>query len=189
MIITIGGTMGAGKSTLAIKLAKKLSWPRYYMGQIFRDLARKKGLVLREYLKGGESDPQIDRQVDEYQIKLGRTKDNIIIEGRTSFFLIPQSVKIYLFADLDTAAKRVFSDLKKNSRQRNEGKHETWEDVKKDLKKRLATDRKRYRRYYQRNVFNPKHFDLALDTSDLTKQQVFAEVYRFCREKMGKTRG
>jgi len=184
MIISIGGTVGSGKSTLAKQLARKLRWPRYYMGQVFRDLARQQGLTLRAYVKNGETNPRIDRQVDEYQINLGRTQDNFIIEGRTSFFLIPQSLKIYLFCDPDTAARRVFKDLKKNARLRNEGVLSTLADVKKDLIKRMATDRKRYRQYYQKNVFNRKHYDFTLDTSRLNRQQVFGQVYRFYREQI-----
>jgi CMP/dCMP kinase len=186
MIITIGGTMGSGKSTLAIALAKKLGWPRFYMGQIFRDLARENGLTVREYAEKGEHDPKIDRQVDEYQIKLGQTKDNFVIEGRTSFFLIPKSLKIYLYCDLDIAARRIFSSLKKNTRQRNEGNFVNVEAVIKDLKKRIAADRKRYRLYYQRNVFNPKYYDLTLDTSHLTKGQVLSIIYRYCQKEMAK---
>ena len=130
--------MGAGKSTLAKDLARELRWPRYYMGQIFRDLAREKGIALQEYIKHGEKDSRIDRQVDDYQIKLGRTKDNFVIEGRTSFFLIPHSLKIYLYCDPDTAARRIFRDLKINAKKRNEGSPATVLEVKKNLERRMA---------------------------------------------------
>jgi cytidylate kinase len=92
-----------------------------------------------------------------------------------------------LFCDPDTAARRVFKDLKKNARSRNEGSLPTVTDVKRDLIKRMATDRKRYRQYYQKNVFNPKHYDFALDTSRLNRRQVFLKVYAFCRKKIEET--
>jgi cytidylate kinase len=48
MIISIGGTHGSGKSTIAKMLAKKLNWPHYYMGGLRRETAKKKGLTLAE---------------------------------------------------------------------------------------------------------------------------------------------
>ncbi len=43
MIITITGNPDSGKSTLGKKLAKKLGYKRYYIGQIRRDEAKKNG--------------------------------------------------------------------------------------------------------------------------------------------------
>lgn len=164
--------MGSGKSTLAKSLAKELGMPRYYMGQIFRDLAKKRNLRLREYLELGEADPKIDKEVDDYQAKLGKTKDNFIIEGRTSFFLIPQSVKLYIYTSPEIAAKRIFSDLKHNHEARNEGNFKNAKEVEQDIKKRLKSDTKRYFKYYKVDVFNPDNYDFAIDTSCISPNKV-----------------
>ena len=49
MIISFGGAHGSGKSTIAKKIAEKLSWPRYYMGGLRREAAQKRGMTLEEY--------------------------------------------------------------------------------------------------------------------------------------------
>ena len=87
------GSAGSGKSTIAEKLAAELKWPRYYIGAIRREAALKRGLTLEEYNKLGETDPQTDIEVDNYQKELGERSDNFIIEGRTSWYFIPHSLK------------------------------------------------------------------------------------------------
>ncbi|NUM42573.1 MAG: AAA family ATPase, partial [Leptospiraceae bacterium] len=96
MIISISGAHGSGKSTVAQMLAKKLFWPRYYIGGLRREAAKKRGLTLAEYNALGETDPTTDTEVDEYQRQLGLSSDNFIIEGRTSWYFIPHSFKVYL---------------------------------------------------------------------------------------------
>ena len=96
MIISLSGAPGSGKSTVAQMLADKLSWPRYYMGGLRREAAKKRGLSLAEYNKLGETDIKTDKEVDEYQRELGEKEDNFVIEGRTSWYFIPHSLKIYL---------------------------------------------------------------------------------------------
>lgn len=189
MIISIGGTMGSGKSTLAKALAKELNIPRFYMGQIFRDLAKKRNLKLREYLELGETDPQIDKEVDDYQTELGKTRDDFIIEGRTSFYFIPQSIKLYIHASPRIAAERIFKDLKTNAENRNEGNFQSAQAVQADIEKRLKSDTKRYWQYYNIDVFNPKNYDLAIDTSNLNPDEVLEKALNYIKNlKMHKSK-
>lgn len=184
MIITLSGAAGSGKSTIAEKLAAKLKWPRYYIGAIRREEAKRKGLTLEEYNKLGEIDPQTDIEVDEYQRRLGQELDNFIIEGRTSWYFIPQSLKIYLDVSLDEAAKRIFLSLKEGN-DRNEGKNlESIEAVKASIKGRAESDNLRYRKYYNIDVNSKEHYDLYLDTTKLSRDEVFSLVLKFVNNKL-----
>ncbi|MDD5031546.1 MAG: cytidylate kinase family protein [Patescibacteria group bacterium] len=184
MIISISGASGSGKSTVAKKLAKKLNWPRYYMGGIRRELAKKRGLTLAEYNKFGEKDPVTDLEVDKYQKKLGQTKDNFIIEGRTSWHFIPHSLKIYLDVDEKVSAKRIFKELK-GKHSRNEDKNlETVADVLKSQRIRKESDKKRYKKYYKIDVYNKKNYDFILDTTGSNKKQVFNKIYDFVKSQL-----
>jgi cytidylate kinase len=42
--------------------------------------AKQRGLTLAEYNQLGETDPETDKEVDQYQRELGEKKDNFIIE-------------------------------------------------------------------------------------------------------------
>ncbi len=179
MIISLSGAHGSGKSTIAQKLSEKLGWPRYYMGGLRREAAKKRGMTLMEYNKLGESDPSTDKEVDEYQKELGKTEDNFVIEGRTSWFLIPQSLKIYLDVDEEEGNKRVFGHLQQKNERNEDRDIESIDDVKESLRRRLASDRLRYKKYYNIDVNDVKNYDFYLDTTNLTADEVFQSVYNF----------
>lgn len=186
MIISISGAHGSGKSTLALRLAQKLNWPHYYIGGMRREAAAKRGLSLAEYNKLGETDPATDREVDNYQKELGEKEDNFIIEGRTSWYLIPHSLKIYVDVDPDEGARRVFSDLQQKNERNEENGLNSVEAVKESLNRRLASDNLRYQKYYGINVYNPANYDYYLDTTNITKDEAFEKVYAFIISRLDK---
>lgn len=180
MIISIGGNQGSGKSTLAKQLAERLGWPRYYMGGLRREAATKRGLTLAEYNKLGETDPTTDLEVDNYQKKLGETEDNFVIEGRTSWYFIPQSIKFYLDVSDEKGAERIFE-----AGRRGEDKDmETFEDVLNSVKTRKISDRTRYLKFFGIDTYDLKNYDYVIDTTNLTIAEVFDKVYSIIKEKM-----
>lgn len=185
MKITIGGAVGSGKSTIAKMLAKKLGWPHYYMGGLRREKAREKGITLAEYNRLGETDPSTDREVDEYQKRIGEEKDNFIMEGRTSWYFIPDSIKIYIDVDEKEGARRVWEDLQKNPAKRNEDKKiKTIKDALASHKQRKKSDSKRYKKYYGINIYDGSHYDFTLDTTNLTKKDAFNKIYEYVRKRL-----
>lgn len=184
MIISISGFHGSGKSTIAKMLAQKLNWPHYCMGEVRREAAKKRGLTLAEYNKLGEKTSSTDLEVDNYQKKLGEKKDNFIIEGRTSWFFIPHSLKIYLDVNKKTGAERIFYHLKKDNN-RNEAKNlKTLKDVLNSVEERYLSDKKRYKKYFNIDVYNKKNYDYYLDTSNLNIEEVFKKVFSFVSKKI-----
>lgn len=184
MIISISGPGGSGKSTIAKILAEKLGWPRYYIGGMRREAAQKRGMTLAEYNKLGETDPSTDLEVDKYQEELGRREDNFVIEGRTSWYFIPHSLKIYVDVDQKIGAERIFSDLQKNGSRNEDVELRSVEEVLESMKKRHASDVVRYEKYFGIDVFNPNNYDFVVDTSNLTKEESFSKVYEFVKKKL-----
>ncbi|MBS3138206.1 cytidylate kinase family protein [Candidatus Woesearchaeota archaeon] len=178
MIISISGKPGSGKTTVANILAKRLHWPQYYIGEIRRKLAAKRDMTLQEYNKLGEKDSSTDTDVDKYQEKLGKTKDNFIIQGRTSFKFIPHSVKVYINVDFSEGARRVWQSLKENPVARNEGDIPTLTECKKSVRERIASDKKRYKKYYNIDVYNKKHYDIVIDATKKTPKEVADDILK-----------
>lgn len=171
MIITISGNAGSGKSTVAKVLKVKLGMKRYYMGGILRDIAKQKGLTLEEFSNLRLKNSSFDKEIDEYQKNLAN-KDNIIVEGRTSFYFIPNSFKIFLKCSLDVAAERIFKD-------KREEESGTLKEIKELLIKRSKQDEQRYLELYGINPFDESNYDLVIDTSNLRVDEVVEEIISF----------
>lgn len=178
MIITIGGVPGSGKTTLSKYLKEELGWNWYYMGSIFRNIANEKGITMNELHELAKKNPKIDHEIDNYQKKLGETQDNFIMEGRTSFYFIPHSFKIYLSVDLHVAAKRILNDAKVNEN-RNEN-YDSVEQSYQELKLRMTLESEQYKREYGFDNHDKSNYDLVIDTTQIPitelKKIVLAEV-------------
>ena len=178
MIISIGGAPGAGKSTVARILAERLGYKRYSIGDVRREMARKRGMTLEEYNRLGETDPSTDTEVDEYQKKLAETEDNFVIDGRTSWHFIPDSFKVYLTVDEREGAKRVFAELQKGD-ERNEGRNLTSvEAVLQSNRERIQSDKKRYAAYYGIDAYDTANYDLVIDTTKKIPSEVAGEIIK-----------
>lgn len=185
MIISFNGDHGSGKSTIAKKVAEALCCPRYYMGQIFRDMAKERGLTLEEFEKICSENPDFDKKVDERVIELAKQSSEFVIESRTAWYFIPDSIKIYLKVDEKEAAHRVFQEMYSSEHRQNEAQElNTKEKVRESLQKRQKNDDERYKKYYGINIREEKNYDLVLDTTNLSVEEVFEKVMGFIKTKL-----
>ena len=174
MIITLNGIPGSGKSAVGKRVAEKLHYEFMSMGMLRRKMAEDLGITLEELNRRGEEDPSSDRIVDEYQEKLGRERDNLIIDGKTSWYFIPHSVKVFLTADYETCAERIMGDDRKVEQFRS------IDEAVASIKNRMASDNRRYMKYYgMEDAYDHKHYDLVVDTSHLTIDEVVQKVLDF----------
>lgn len=185
MIISIGGPAGSGKSTIARKLAEKLGWKRYYIGGLRRQKALEKGMTLAEYNKLGETDPATDKEMDEFQAELGRTEDEFIMEGRTSWHFIPSSFKIYIDVSEPEGAERIFQSLRADKERNEDDGLDSVADVLRSIRQRKASDVLRYEKYYGINVYDRKNYDLVIDTTGKNLEEVWAETWSEVGKKLG----
>ncbi|MBT3720695.1 AAA family ATPase [archaeon] len=174
MIITIAGTAGSGKSSVAKLLAKKLNLKHYSVGDFRREQASKIGLTLYEYNKLGEKKAFTDNIADEWQETLGKNEKEFIIDGRLSFHFIPHSYKIFLDADEKVRAQRIFGDTRKTEQ------FKSFEEALDKVQKRQESDKTRYIKYYKINPFDYKFYDLVVNTTNMSVE----EVINFILEKI-----
>lgn len=171
MIITIGGRSGAGKTTVARALAKKLKYKFYSIGDLRGKMAMERGMTIDELNEIGKKEIWTDKEVDEFQRKIGQKENNFVIEGWLSFYFIPHSFKVFLDVDPLVGAQRIF----KNQRP-DEPKQKTVAGVLKMIKKRMAESQKRYKKYYGVDCFSKKCYDLVIDTTNLKIFQVVNQI-------------
>ncbi|MCI8965792.1 MAG: hypothetical protein HFJ43_05575 [Clostridia bacterium] len=84
------------------------------------------------------------------------------------WYAIPDSFKVYLKVDIDVAAKRAFYDEKRKSSE----KFETIEQQKEDMIRRFKLENERYLNLYGIHKEDTSNYDLVVDTTNLTVEQV-----------------
>ena len=181
MIITISGTPGSGKSTVAKAVAKELKLKHFSAGDFMREIAESKGVSLMELSKLAEKDPSIDREVDERTKHLA-LKDNFVIDSRLAFHFIPKAVKVFLSVDPKIAAKRAWKDIVARKRH-TEQDLKSEAEVLSAVKNRLESECRRYEEYYGVDYLDEKNYDLAVDTSNLSIEESIQAVLDFVRKK------
>jgi len=177
MFITISGSPGSGKSTVAQKLAEKLNYKVHSVGDIRRQIAKKRGQTLAEFNLWSETNKDGDIIVDQEVKNLGEKEKNLIVEGRLAWYFIPHSFKIFLYVETKEGAKRIWSSYDKNKEKRNEDTIASENDLDKSLEKRIASDKLRYEKYYNLDIFEKNHYDLWLDVSKMDEKQEFDAVW------------
>jgi len=184
MIISFNGDHGSGKSTIAEKISDALGYSRFYIGQLFRDMAKEKGMTLAEFQKMHKYDSSADKEVDDYVVKLSKENDNFVIESRTAWYFIPDSLKIYLKVSDQEAARRIMKEACSENRKNELTNADSLEDVVENLQERKKRDDDRYQRYYGIDIRDEKNYDFILDTTDLSIDEVFEKVMNFIKLKM-----
>jgi CMP/dCMP kinase len=189
MIITISGNAGSGKSTVAKILIKKLNAERIYVGGIRRQLAKDKGISLKELNEYAKTHPETDVDVDEAAAKeakeLEKQGQTVVVEGRVQFHFLPESIKIYVKVNQDIGAIRIWKEMEneKAKEERNEGEFNSFEEFQERIKERANEDSKRYEKYYDIDYKNESNYDFVVDSTNISAQEVANKVLDFINSK------
>jgi len=170
MKVIIGGPPGSGKGVLSDFLAKKYCLKQYSAGGIRRQIAREMGITIAELNKIDENLPyeqSSDKVADDRQKELDK-EDNFVLDGRLSFYFVPSAdVKIFLLVNPLVGAKRIMKA------KRIEENTKSIEEAARIAREREESDIRRYRKLYNiENYADPKHYDLMIDTTKMTIEQV-----------------
>ena len=125
----------------------------------------------------GETDGGVlDRIIDDRQKKLGETDDDFVIDGRLAFHFIPQSFKVYMKVEPHVGAERIYGDT--SELRMATDRHETLERVVEQTQARRASEVKRYREYYDIDHTDMSHYDIVVDTTTVTPEEVCETILR-----------
>lgn len=172
--ISLFGLAGTGTSSVGKFLADKRKYIFYSSGNIFREMASERGMDLYKFGKLCEKEPQIDMELDKRIEKFGKTNDDFVIDSRLSWYFIADSIKIKLVCSDEIRIKRV-----------SERDEITLDEAKKKTIEREISEKTRYYNYYKiKNYSEDKHFDLIIDTSNISIEEVSRKIEVFVVKKL-----
>ena len=162
--ITISGTPGSGKSTVANILKEKTAIKYIYSGMIFRELAEKHKMTLEDFGKYCEENSDIDKELDNRQLEILK-KGDVILEGRLAGLLAHHNnisaIKVMIDTDINTRAERIVK--------RENGDVSIRE---KEIIKREKSEALRYKKYYNIDLKDTSIYDVVVDSVDKTPEEI-----------------
>lgn len=168
MLITIWWKAWSGKWTVSKLLAKELWYEIVSIGDMKRKLAAEMWINIIDFNKMWD-DPkksaEFDLKYEEYQQNL-KLSDDIILDSRLGFYAQPHAFKILLDVDEEVAGERIFKAERDTDKQTSK-KHAIAQ-----VKERNSSDEARYQKLYNVDLWNPNNYNLVIDTSERTPEEV-----------------
>ncbi len=160
-IITIAGAIGSGKSTTARRVAEELGYAHFSSGDLFRAIAKDRGISIEEINHQAELEKEIDRAVDD-RLKQLYDRSELVIDSRLAYHWMPDAFKVYLAVEPHLAAERIYYGIKNEGRVSQ--KADSVEEALLATRGRYESEKRRYRELYGIDIDDHSIFDLELDT-------------------------
>ena len=177
MILTITGKPGSGKSTIGKLVAKELNYKFFSAGDLRGQIAQKHGMTIDQLNELGKKERWTDDECDQLVAKMGKEQDKLILDGRLAWHFIPKSLKVFLDVDLKIAAKRIFRDQRPD-----EAPVKTEKAMLEKITKRMNEDIARYKKWYNLDIMDLKHYDLVIDTTKLSPEESAKKIVEFVKK-------
>lgn len=171
MIVVVGGPPGGGKTTAAERFAQAAGYHLVSAGLKFREMAKARGMDFVAFSRLAETDYAIDRSLDgivlEEILRFDAAGRDVIADGRIQAQLLTlrrvPCVRILIEATLAVRAQRIAGREHKSVTQAEE-----------EILGREASERSRYRAIYDIDVEDRRVYDLVIDSSDKSPDEIVA---------------
>jgi cytidylate kinase len=165
MKITVSGPPGSGTTTLARSIAEKHGFELISAGEMFREVAKERGLSIAEFGELAEKDVTIDALIDVRQKETAKGRDNIVVEGRLSGWMVEDAdLRVWLNAPIACRAKRIAT---------RDGMDEY--TAREATLRREESERTRYRNYYRIEIDDLSPYHLVMN-SELWSGEALAAI-------------
>jgi predicted cytidylate kinase len=173
MIITISGPPGSGKTTVATILSQRHDLHLITTGQMFRAMAREKGMGLDEFsayaAQHHQVDNELDRRVMEEAKRLLAQGRGVVLEGRLAGHMAEaeglRAFRVFLNAPLAVRTRRIQGSGRGEEKVSRE-----------DIARRERLEEERYRAIYGLDITDLGVYDLTIDSSDKTPEAIADEI-------------
>lgn len=183
--ISITGDLGSGKSSVAKILCEDLGFEYFSTGSLQRKLAAEKGMNTLDMNKFSESTKDVDDYIDNFLRQIEADKNaacTYILDSRLAWHFVPSSFKVFIKVAPEVAAQRVLSDKARS----NEPDSTDVASTMASLQARMQSECKRFKEYYDIDYRNESNFDLVVDSSVMTAQEVAASIIKAYQSHLNK---
>jgi len=172
IVIAVSGKPGSGKTTYAKFIAQRYGLRYISNGMIFRRLATERGYSFEEFHRIAESDPSIDKLIDERAIEEAK-KGCVVVDGHLSVWVLKDiaHLKIICDASFDVRAERV-----------SKRDNLPIQDVKMLLRLREQSNSERAKKHYGIDLSDLSVADLVVSTEKLDVEGVKKVIKTFIDE-------
>ena len=168
--ISLTGDLGSGKSHVSRLLSENLGFRIVSTGSIQREIAAKYGMTTLELNEYTKTHPEIDDEIDGTITKLQEAEESLIFDSRLAWHFAPKSFKVYLTVNIDEAARRIFYD------KRTSENYSDIEEAKNKIRARRKSELERFKDYYNIDYSDLKNYDLIVDTTKITPEEVCGKI-------------
>jgi|LFRM01.1.fsa_nt_gb predicted cytidylate kinase len=181
MRITISGPPGSGKTTVCRILGERLGLDVVVSGHIFRQMAKERDMTLPEFGHMCEIDPQVDIELDRRMVEIASRSENLCLEGRLAAHMLTRhgiaALRVLMTADIVERSRRVAEREGGSPEQRRA-----------EIEEREACEAKRYLTYYDIDIRDRSIYDLIIDTTDISAEEVAEIIIREAKKHGGNAR-
>jgi len=147
-------------------------------GEFFRQMAKERGMSLEEFGDLAEKNIDIDKKVDDRMINAAQP--GMVLEARLTGHLMHRSdkeaFKVWIEADLDTRVKRIA--------EREGYTGEEIENLKERVKKREASESKRYKEYYDIDIGDTSFYDLVINSDKNSPEEIVEAIMEGAKDEI-----
>jgi CMP/dCMP kinase len=173
LLVTISGLPGSGTSTVAARVAAELGIERLDGGAVFRGLAAERGLSLADFGRTAQEEPGVDVELDARLAARARAGD-LVLESRLAGWIATNeglvALRVWLACDPSERARRVAEREGLGIDAARAANHV-----------REASEADRYRTYYGIDLGDLSIYDLILDSTTTSPDELVATILRRLR--------
>jgi predicted cytidylate kinase len=178
--ITVNGDLGSGKSTVAVGLAERLKLRRVSVGDLYRQMARERGMSALEINLHAELDDAIDATVDTMQKEIAESGEQVVMDSRLAWHFFKNGFKVHLITEPTVAARRVLG------RPANDVEnYATLAEAKENLRSRSESERQRFLTRYHADKRLLRNYDIVCDTTRARPEEVLELIIEGIEGKIG----
>jgi CMP/dCMP kinase len=169
--IVVNGDLGSGKSTVTRMLSERLGIKRISVGDIYREMAERRGMTALELNLHAELDDKVDSYVDELQSEIAATGAQVIVDSRLAWHFFTNALKVHLVTAPTVAAARVLARAGAAVE-----RYPSVELAMEDLASRAESERVRFIKRYGADKTRLRNYDLVCDSTGATPEQVVDHI-------------